>query len=67
VRDAEGVPETVRYHLLPTLLLNELQRQAAVIAELRRDQAGLQAQLARLIERLAGLASVEPADSPDHR
>jgi hypothetical protein len=29
VHDAEGKPETVRYHLLSTLLLNELQKEHA--------------------------------------
>lgn len=32
----EGDPETVRYHELPALLLNELQKQHAIIADLSR-------------------------------
>jgi hypothetical protein len=48
VLDADGQPLTVRYHMLPALLLNEVQRQAREIAELR-------AELRSLVERL-GLA-----------
>jgi trimeric autotransporter adhesin len=63
VRDAAGAPDTVRYQLLPVLLLNELQRQAAEIAELRRDQATLQAHLIRLTEALAGFTAFGSAGS----
>jgi endosialidase-like protein len=55
VRDAEGAPETVRYHLLPALLLNELQRVVVEkdrqIAELAAALAELAAEVARLKER----------------
>jgi hypothetical protein len=35
VRDTAGAVQTVSYHILPALLLNELQRQQREIAELR--------------------------------
>jgi hypothetical protein len=34
VNDKEGLPETVKYHELPVLLLNELQKQHRIIQEL---------------------------------
>jgi hypothetical protein len=43
VHDAEGKPETVKYHLLGTMLLNELQR--------------MQRELDQVMERLAALES----------
>jgi hypothetical protein len=46
---ADGRPETVRYHLLPTLLLNEIQRQ-------ERDMDALRRELAALRETVAALA-----------
>ena len=36
VYDEQGMPETVKYHLLATLLLNELQRQASLNEEQAR-------------------------------
>jgi hypothetical protein len=36
VNGADGKPETVAYHLLPAILLNELQKQAHAVQELRR-------------------------------
>lgn len=41
VYDAEGKPETVKYHWLSTLLVNEIQRQGAEVAALRKAVAGL--------------------------
>jgi hypothetical protein len=38
VFNADGTPETVKYHLLPALLLNEYQRQQKIIA-LQAEQA----------------------------
>ena len=38
VYDANGKPETVAYHLLATLLLNEFQAQADRIQRLKRRQ-----------------------------
>lgn len=43
VYDADGQPETVSYHVLSTLLLNELQKEARRIAELERQVAELTA------------------------
>lgn len=48
VRDAEGRPETVRYHFLPPLLLAEVQR-------LERERAALAAEIAALRDELAAL------------
>ena len=36
-RDEEGKPYTVRYHLLPVLLLNELKKQHATIEQIKTD------------------------------
>jgi hypothetical protein len=41
VRDTDGQPASVRYHVLPAMLLNELQRQ----------QRQLDAQASRLLEQ----------------
>jgi endosialidase-like protein len=67
VRDAAGAPETVRYHLLPVLLLNELQRQERALAEkdrelqaTRGELAGLAAALVELTARLARLEGSGP-------
>ncbi len=51
--DAEGRPDGVRYHLLPTLLLSEWQRQREALA----TQA---AEIERLSRRLAGLEGAVP-------
>ena len=45
VYNDEGQPETVKYHLLSTMLLNELQRLRAEVVELRETQAIVQARL----------------------
>lgn len=37
VHDKEGLPETVKYHELPVLLLNELKKLAARVAELEKS------------------------------
>ncbi|HET7039115.1 MAG TPA: hypothetical protein VFH97_04460, partial [Gemmatimonadales bacterium] len=47
---ADGQPETVRYHVLPALLLNELQRQEHELASLRAE-----------LERLGGLVAAQAA------
>jgi endosialidase-like protein len=54
-RDAEGIPATVRYHLLPPLLLNELQRQERERERLERE---LDAERARRVELADVLAEV---------
>lgn len=45
VRGADGQIETVAYHKLPALLLNELQKQQAVIDDLRQAVAAIRAAL----------------------
>ena len=37
VKDEDGRPYTVQYHVLPVLLLNELQKQQSVINNLQRN------------------------------
>ncbi len=73
IYDEEGRPETVRYHLLSSMLLNELQKQQRQIgtqeeqlveqhrqlAEQRQLQALQDEQLERLRGRLARLEVVE--------
>lgn len=61
VRDATGQPETVAYHELPAMLLNELQKQHATIQEQqglieaqRAEIDLLKAKLAKMEARLAG-------------
>jgi len=44
----DGQPQTVKYHELPALLLNELQRQETEVAELRQLVAAQAAELAEL-------------------
>ena len=39
----DGVPESVKYHILPSLLLNELKRQQNEIAELKEAVRRLEA------------------------
>jgi hypothetical protein len=58
IRDATGQIETVAYHELPALLLNELQKQQAEIAKLRAELAARDAedaQIKALVERVAAL------------
>ena len=42
VKDADGQPETVQYHVLPVLLLNEVQKQQACIKDLAERVARLE-------------------------
>jgi Chaperone of endosialidase len=61
-RDTAGEPESVRYEMLPSLLLNELQRQERVLTEkdreLRAQAERLQAQEARLAELATTVAEL---------
>jgi ABC-type Fe2+-enterobactin transport system substrate-binding protein len=50
VKDATGRPETVAYHELPAMLLNELQKQRATIQTQHTEIEALEAQLAERIE-----------------
>jgi endosialidase-like protein len=62
VRDGDGAPWTVRYHLLPALLLSELQRQERALQEKERELKTqgdlLRAQQAELAALAAALAEV---------
>jgi hypothetical protein len=58
VKDANGQPETVAYHELPALLLNEIQKEHATIA---RQGAQLAAQAARVRSLEAKVARDERA------
>jgi hypothetical protein len=66
VYDSEGKPETVKYHLLSTMLLNELQKEherndvqdAAMTALTKRNEAQ-DATIAALTERLAAVEQGE--------
>ncbi len=42
VRDEEGEPHSVRYHVLPSLLLNEIQKQHSELAKQQRTIEGQQ-------------------------
>ncbi len=48
VKGADGQIETVKYHELATLLLNELIKQHGIIDELKKDQAMMSMRLAEL-------------------
>ena len=48
-----GQPETVRYHFLAPLMLNELQRQQRTIDEQRQENAALRTRLERLEKLVA--------------
>lgn len=48
----DGAPETVRYHLLPVLLLNELQRQEGELAAQAAEIGALRDELRALRERM---------------
>jgi hypothetical protein len=48
-----GEPETVRYHFLAPLMLNELQRQQRTIDEQRQENAALRTRLERLEKLVA--------------
>ncbi len=57
VYNEDGTPETVKYHLLATLLLNELQKQyqvnqeqAEAVARLEQQDRNLEGQVAELVE-----------------
>lgn len=53
VKDAEGRPQTVRYDLVATLLLNEFQKEHATVAELKQQVAALAAVIDRLQQQHA--------------
>jgi Chaperone of endosialidase len=55
----DGKPLSVAYHLLPAMLLNELQKKDAQIAELRRQVKSLQKENARIDGLAARLSALE--------
>ena len=56
VRDTDGQPSGVRYHVLPAMLLNELQRQQRLIEAQHRELDALRSQ-ARVIDELTARLS----------
>jgi len=62
-RGADGQIETVKYQLLPTMLLNEVQRQEHVIAEQQREIDELKLELNRFSSLEARLSSLESASA----
>ena len=52
----DGKPETVSYHLLATLLLNEVQKEHLMVEALRRDNDAQAARMAALEQQVAVLA-----------
>ncbi|MGH7753131.1 MAG: tail fiber domain-containing protein, partial [Gemmatimonadales bacterium] len=61
VYDRAGEPETVRYHLLPTLLLSELQKQRRTLTEQTKIIEGQQEAIAALKSRLEALERLLPS------
>ncbi|MCI0404036.1 MAG: hypothetical protein L0212_11005 [Acidobacteria bacterium] len=65
VYDAEGQPQTVQYHVLPALLLNEFQRQEKELGQqqdrLEKQTAELAALRTRLEKQDAELAELKAA------
>lgn len=51
VYDEEGQPETVQYHKLSVLLLNELQRQKRLLGSLQAQIDARQRQIQELLAR----------------
>jgi hypothetical protein len=56
VHGKDGKPETVAYHVLATLLLNELQKEHRVVEALRQDDEVQAARMAALEQQVAVLA-----------
>ena len=56
VHDADGEPFSVRYHVLPPLMLNEMQKQQKTIS-------AQEAQIATLVARLDALESERTGES----
>lgn len=58
VTDENGQPETVQYHILPVLLLNEMKKQQKTIEQMNDIVADLKAQLVEFVERVKTLENV---------
>ena len=63
----DGQPETVKYHLLPSFLLSEVQRQHKIIVSQERRLISLEARLARLDSRRAAAQPATLRQSADAR
>jgi hypothetical protein len=61
VRQADGEPFTVRYHLLGAMLLNEVQRQERQIQE---QQDKIDAQASQIVQLQGQLAAIEALVRP---
>ncbi|MGD0297976.1 MAG: tail fiber domain-containing protein [Bryobacteraceae bacterium] len=66
VHDADGKAETVAYHLLPAMLLNEVQKQARASEELARQIEQKDEQIEALAARLDILERQAHASERDH-
>lgn len=60
VADEDGTPETVAYHLLPSLLLNEYQKQNRELVETKAELAAMRQELASIKAALGRLAEASP-------
>ena len=63
VYDSEGRPKSVKYHLLSSLLLNELQKLAAAMADQAEISARQTRELSELAEMRRRLAELESLDT----
>ncbi len=61
VYDQQGRPETVKYHLLPALLLDELQKEHAALATASAKLVATQAEVDALLARIEALERRSPA------
>ena len=55
----QGEPETIQYHVLPVLLLNEMKKQQVTMSEMKDIISDLQAQLTDFIERVKMLEDIQ--------
>jgi hypothetical protein len=58
VYDEDGQPETVKYRLLSTMLLNELQKNRRLLAEQAQEITGLKSQVAEVAELRAQIVEL---------
>jgi hypothetical protein len=55
VKNEQGQPETVQYHILPVLLLNEMKKQQATMEQMNDIIVSLQEQVKEFVERVRTL------------
>ena len=60
VRDADGEPYSVRYHVLPSMLLNELQKERRTNREQHQTLAAQERTIETLLARVERLEAREP-------